>query len=97
MPAPNQAEEDAISASILQELSGTQYACPSITQLTGGSANFVYRGTLSQPLGAPSSAKTVIIKHSTDFVAINKDFPLDVTRCVCPFARYLSYWLPNSA
>jgi len=87
MPAPNQAEEDAISTSILQELSETPYACSSLTQLTGGTANFVYRGTLDQPSAddrGSTAVKTVIIKHSTDFVAINKDFPLDVTRCVRP-------------
>jgi hypothetical protein len=80
----NQAEEDAIAASIVQELSETPYACTSLTQLTGGTANFVYRGFLAQPLPADdgSTAKSVIIKHSTDFVAINRDFPLDVTRCV---------------
>lgn len=88
MPAPNQAEEDAIAAGIVQDLSKTRYTCSSVTQLTGGTANFVYRGTLTQPLSSPDAdnggpAKTtVIIKHSTDFVAINKDFPLDVTRCV---------------
>ncbi|KAM7218337.1 Protein kinase-like domain containing protein [Rhypophila decipiens] len=87
MPAPNQAEEDAIAAGIIQELSKTRYACSSVTQLTGGTVNFVYRGTLTQPLSWPDAddggptKTTVIIKHSTDFVAINKDFPLDVTRC----------------
>jgi hypothetical protein len=80
----DQVEEDAIAARVLQELSETPYACSSLTQLTGGTANFVYRGILARPLTAQdgSTVKSVIIKHSTDFVAINRDFPLDVTRCV---------------
>ena len=79
-----QVEEDNISVSVLQELLKTPYACSSLTQLTGGTANFVYRGTLTRPLPAQngSTAKSVIIKHSADFVAVNRDFPLDVTRCV---------------
>ncbi|KAK4160448.1 kinase-like domain-containing protein [Cladorrhinum sp. PSN259] len=79
-----QAEEASISASILQELSETPYACSSLTQLTGGTANFVYRGNLARPFPANDGltiAKTVIIKHSTAFAAINPDFPLDITRC----------------
>jgi len=79
-----QAEEASISAGILQELSETPYACSSLTQLIGGTANFVYRGNLARPFLANDGltiAKTVIIKHSTAFAAINPDFPLDLTRC----------------
>ena len=84
MPPLDQAEEDALSTRVLQELSETPYACSSLTQLTGGTANFVYRGTLAQPLPTlnGSTAKSIIVKHSTDFAATNRDFPLDVTRCV---------------
>ncbi|KAM7195407.1 hypothetical protein V8F33_006748 [Rhypophila sp. PSN 637] len=55
-------------------LSKTRYACSSVTRLTGGTANYVYRGTLMKPLSWPDAdnggpAKTtVIIKHSTDFI-----------------------------
>lgn len=84
MAPPDQFEEDAILSGVLQELSVTPYACSSLTKLTGGTANFVYRGALTQPLVAQdgSTAGTVIIKHSTNFVAVNRDFPLDVMRCV---------------
>ncbi|KAK3293562.1 kinase-like domain-containing protein [Chaetomium fimeti] len=83
MPPLSKTEEQAIADRIVEELSQTPYALSSITQLHGGTANFVFRGTLAKPLPAEdeSTATTVIIKHSTEFVAINRDFPLDVTRC----------------
>ncbi|KAB5570430.1 kinase-like domain-containing protein [Coniochaeta sp. 2T2.1] len=79
------AEEAALSSELLWQLSQTPYACPSLTQLSGGSANFVYRGILPHPLastiGQQDVEKTVIVKHSTGFLSINRDFALDVTRC----------------
>ena len=84
MPPLSRADEQAIADRIVKELSQTPYALSSISQLHGGTANFVFRGTLARRLPAEdeSIATTVIIKHSTEFVAINRDFPLDVTRCV---------------
>ncbi|EFY84305.1 hypothetical protein J3458_019990 [Metarhizium acridum] len=81
-----QDEQTALAKQVLQQLSTTPYACSSLDQLSGGTANFLYRGTLLKPL-APQHhddqpAKTVVVKRSTDFVAINRDFPLDITRCV---------------
>ena len=78
----SQAEEDALSAHVLQRLSQTgTYACSSLTQLTSGTTNFVYRGILEKPLPKNAST-TIIVKHFTDFVAINRDMPLDLNRCV---------------
>ncbi len=87
MAPPSEKEKSEISARILQGLSETPYACSQLTALTNGTTNFVFRGTLVQPLPAQDGTSTVgprsvIIKHSTDFVAVNKDFPLDISRCV---------------
>ncbi|KAI0123196.1 kinase-like domain-containing protein [Xylariales sp. AK1849] len=88
-----QSEKDELRAQILHKLSGTLYACSSLTQLTNGTTNFVFRGTLIQPLPphlqddltggtATSTIRTVIVKHATAFAALNKDFPIDLSRCV---------------
>ena len=74
--------EDPIAARILADLEGTPYACTSLMRLSGGSANFTYRGTLSTPISG--GARTVIIKHAEPFVAINSSFKLDVVRSVHP-------------
>ncbi|KAK4871207.1 hypothetical protein LT330_000444 [Penicillium expansum] len=60
---------------ISQQLSPTPFACTSLTRLSGGTANFVYRGTLS------STGQSIIIKHTKDHSASNPDFKIDVTRC----------------
>ncbi|TVY38531.1 hypothetical protein LSUB1_G002891 [Lachnellula subtilissima] len=99
----SQSEKDELIAQISLSLSKTPYACSSLTQLTNGTTNFVFRGVLTQPepvllpldpphggvdnaetaIGtAATSTKTVIIKHSTAFAALNKDLPIDVSRCV---------------
>ncbi|PWY65296.1 phosphotransferase enzyme family protein [Aspergillus heteromorphus CBS 117.55] len=72
--------DEDFSAAITQELSGTPYACASLTQLSGGTANFVYRAILSHPL--PNGIKTVIVKHSEDYVASNQAFKLSAERCL---------------
>jgi hypothetical protein len=86
-----QSEKDHLIARILQQLSKSPYACSSLTQLTNGTTNFVFRGTLSQPLRFrdgigkrtdTATTDTVIIKHSADFCAVNKDLPINVSRCV---------------
>ncbi|KAI1469029.1 kinase-like domain-containing protein [Daldinia caldariorum] len=80
----NQEEQDAIVSNILRELLETPYACSSLVRLTNGTTNFVYRGELVHPIRADSedsnTKETVIIKHSTDFAAVNKDFSLDASR-----------------
>jgi len=89
----DQAEKDQLSAQILQELSQTRYACSSLTPLSGGTANFVFRGILTQPFslpqedGIPTTTESVVVKHTTAFASVNRDFPLHVSRCV----KTLSY------
>ncbi|KAI9924545.1 hypothetical protein ASPWEDRAFT_28307 [Aspergillus wentii DTO 134E9] len=69
-----------ISTEISQEISQTPYACSSLTHLSGGTANFVYRGILTHPL--QDGTTTVIIKHGKDYIASNQDFKLPTERCV---------------
>ena len=83
----SRAETDLLRAQILQGLSETAFACSSLTHLTSGTTNFVFRGSLVQPLSSKSespetSTTSIIVKHATDFAAVNRDFPLDATRCV---------------
>ncbi|KAJ5616366.1 hypothetical protein N7537_001480 [Penicillium hordei] len=73
--AANTDERDQIRDKIAQQLSPTPFACSSLTRLSGGTANFVYRGTLS------STGQSVVIKHTKDHSASNPDFKIDVTRC----------------
>lgn len=78
-------DEHAFTRQILDELAHTPYACSTLTKLSGGTANFLYRGTLLKPLEGDAdtkAAQTVVIKRSTNFVAVNRNFPLDVTRCI---------------
>ncbi|KAL3469765.1 kinase-like domain-containing protein [Aspergillus californicus] len=69
-----------IKAAVANELSSTPFACTELTQLSGGTANFVYRGVLSQPLA--DGTTTVIVKHTKDYVASNRAFKLDAKRCL---------------
>lgn len=87
----DQLEMNEIVVKILQDLSATPYSCSSLTQLTSGTTNFVFRGTLTSPVSLHGDTKegidapissTVIIKYSTGFAAVNKDFPIDASRCV---------------
>lgn len=89
-------EADFIIQKVLlrfQELSQTPYACSFWGQLNGGTTNLVYRGILYRPLeqhNEPSkpAQKTVILKHAMKYVPGNKDFWLDVTRCVSSHACF---------
>lgn len=81
------ADEEVIFQPLLRELSQTRYACSNLTKLNGGTANFLYRGKLVQPLGSQdratdSATDTVIVKHSEGFSPGNREFLLDITRCV---------------
>lgn len=102
----NMATDADIEASVLAQLASTDYACSSITRLNGGTANFVYRGVLSNPEGfignntssreeetdTTDEKKNVIIKHTKDFVALSRDFKLDVQRCVSHLYRLFLFF-----
>ncbi|CAI7622582.1 unnamed protein product [Penicillium glandicola] len=71
----NTNEWDQTRDEIAQQLSPTPFACSSLTRLSGGTANFVYRGILA------STGQSIIIKHTKDHSASNPNFKIDVTRC----------------
>lgn len=78
-------DERAFTQRVLDELAHTPYSCSGLTKLSGGTANFLYRGTLLKPLEGDANikvAQTVVVKRSTDYVATNRDFPLEITRCI---------------
>lgn len=82
-----QAEKDMLITRILKHLSSTRYACASLRELSGGTTNFVFRGELAQPLSeqesTPATSRTsVIVKHASDGVKLNRDFTIDVSRAV---------------
>ena len=81
--ALQQAEKDQFGIEIAQELSQTRYTCSELTLLGGGTANFLFRGILAQPL--QDGTKTVVIKHSKEYVAVNRHFEMNVSRCVSFF------------
>ncbi|OJJ89428.1 uncharacterized protein ASPGLDRAFT_31124 [Aspergillus glaucus CBS 516.65] len=76
----DQDPDHQITAKINQSLTSTPYACTSLTRLSGGTVNFVYRGILQRPLD--DGTKTVIIKHAEEFLASSRDFKLTAERCV---------------
>ncbi|KAL3494906.1 kinase-like domain-containing protein [Aspergillus germanicus] len=69
-----------VKDAVAKELSDSPYPCSTLTQLSGGTANFVYRGVLSEPL--QDGTTTVIVKHTEDYVASNRDFKLSAQRCL---------------
>jgi hypothetical protein len=71
---------DEVSQRVQESLKDTPYACISLNKLSGGTANFVYRGTLVTPL--EDGSKTIVIKQTESYVASSPDFKLAITRCV---------------
>ncbi|CEJ62153.1 hypothetical protein PMG11_10661 [Penicillium brasilianum] len=69
-------EQDEVRKEVEQQLAQTSFRCSSLSQLSGGTANFVYRGI---PLsGDPES---IIIKHTKNYLSSNASFKLDAERC----------------
>jgi len=69
-----------ISMRVQESLKDGPYACTSLSKLSGGTANFVYRGTLAAPLS--NGSETIVIKHTEGYVALSPAFKLTSTRCV---------------
>jgi len=82
MAAFGEAKLAELSAELLEALEKTEYPCSSLTLLTGGSINLVYRGILKTP---NSARDTVIIKLAASFLAINPAFEIDASRSVRRF------------
>jgi hypothetical protein len=88
MAPPTDEEKAALQQAILAQLAPTPFACTGpLTALTNGTTNFVFRGTLATPQS--DGSESIIIKHSTDYAAVNKDFPVDVTRSASGHSAYI--------
>lgn len=61
-------------------LQGTAYAASSLTLLTGGNTNFIYRAQLEKPL--PDGTAEVAVKHGEEYVALSPDWNIGTFRCV---------------
>lgn len=77
----NPEEKERLLASILHALSETPYACTALEPLLSGTTNFTFRGRLAAAL-PETQEQTVIVKHTTSYVALNKHFAIDISRCV---------------
>jgi len=71
---------DEVKEKVLADLNSTPYACSSLTALSGGNANFIFRGSLKQKL--PDGTPEVVIKHGEPYVAMSKNFEIPTSRCV---------------
>ncbi|KAG5745915.1 hypothetical protein H9Q72_013587 [Fusarium xylarioides] len=68
---------------LLQQLENTVFACSSLIRLSGGSANYVYRGILIHAMPTRDDAwdmESVIVKYSLGHVPGNTGFKLDLSR-----------------
>lgn len=71
---------DDIASQVTQELGQTAFACMSLTPLSGGNANFIFRGKLQRPLH--DGTAEIAIKHGEGFVALSPSIKLPTSRCV---------------
>ena len=67
---------------IQEYFSDTEFSVASVVPLSGGHANFTYRGTLSTPLEGDAGGKTAIYKYTAPYVAAMKDMEYDPIRSV---------------
>ncbi|KAK1836887.1 putative carboxypeptidase [Podospora conica] len=71
-----------ICVKLLNHVKGTVHDCwDSLTPVIGGSTNVVCRGNLRQPGFSRFDVGTVILKYTTDSLAVNADFKLEASRC----------------
>lgn len=71
---------DEMLPQVQKSLEAGIYACTALEALSGGSANFVYRGILATPL--KDGTTTIVIKHTEGYVATHPGFKLTTDRCV---------------
>jgi hypothetical protein len=71
---------EQIKSNVLKWLAGTRYASTSLEPLSGGTANFIYRAHLSDPLD--DGTTHILVKHGEAYVATSRDFKLTTFRCV---------------
>ncbi|KAI0851798.1 kinase-like domain-containing protein [Daldinia vernicosa] len=73
------ASREEITSKVLESLKGTPYEASSLDVLSGGTANFIYRASLIQPL--EDGTQQVAVKHSEDYIATSPGFKLTLSRC----------------
>ena len=71
---------DEIKSEVFEWLKGTRYASTSLEPLLGGSANFIYRAHLSEPL--EDGTAEVLVKHGEGYMASHPANKLATDRCV---------------
>ncbi|KAF9222813.1 hypothetical protein BS17DRAFT_734970 [Gyrodon lividus] len=77
-PAPSSHPVKLLSVSAVEAfLAGTPFACRSITDLTGGTVNYVYRINLLAPF---DGSQTVVLKHAQPFWKSAVSNPWEVER-----------------
>ena len=78
---PQEVESYLSTIASLPHLSVPLSSYDTVTLLTGGSANFVYRLSSSSPSSLPSSApKTLMLKHAAPYVKSNASIPFPAER-----------------
>ena len=84
MASLSETELEKLAAKIQHDLSGTEFACSSMFRILGGTANFIYYGIIITPVKLPDGdiVTQVIVKKAMDFAAVNRNFPLDLSRSV---------------
>jgi hypothetical protein len=87
MPKSNMNE--TLAAKVQGELHETEFACSNLQVLSGGTANFLWRGTLDRPVSDTTEA-FVVVKHGEDHVATNPGFKLTTVRCVSVHPNYVT-------
>jgi hypothetical protein len=71
---------EEVLATVQDSLEDDIYACSSLVPLSGGTANFVFQGSLKVPL--KDGTKIVVVKHTPPYVASNPAFGLTDDRSV---------------
>lgn len=69
-----------IEDAVRKELEGTEYVVSSLTPLSGGTTNFIYRATLQKSL--PDGISEIVLKHGEPYVSRSPNFKLKMVRCV---------------
>lgn len=87
------ATADEIVSRITDELASTEYACSSLEPLSGGTANFLFKGKLQNPL--QDGTAEVAVKHGEGFSASLSTLELSTRRCVrfFPLPFFLAFFL----
>lgn len=74
--------EREIQFKVERVLRGTPFAASALRKLTGGTANFVYHGTLEKPSTEEKYQNGVVIKQGEGYVALHPSFKIAASRCV---------------